>query len=120
MGPAGRLFRCLVLASVLLNLGDAPYVDEIFGDLPLAQSHGVSISVAPDEDTQAPDTARASRAISVTYQLLVSCLAVVGSCGPVLEVVRLADARPTEDFLAFSSLPPGRIDRPPRYDSRSI
>jgi hypothetical protein len=113
MRLSGRLFRYVLLASVLLNLGDAPYIDEIFDNFTAQQSGGSLVLTSYDENTQLPSPGKTSSAVFYGY-LLVSALTLVASHESAAAVVCPAQTLPPEYLFSFSSLPPGRIDRPPR------
>lgn len=116
MGRSGRLFPFLLLASVLLNLGDAPYIDEIFDGFVPHHIDGVMVLRSNDADAQSSGSGKTSPAAFYGYQLLVSGLAVVSFRDPKPAVVYFRQTSLPEYFFSFSSLPPGRIDRPPRRD----
>jgi hypothetical protein len=113
MRLASRVFRLILLLSVVLNLGDAPYLDEIFdAGSPLQQQTAdasIGGSGGASNSPQAPDPTK--HACS-GYELLLHLYGVVH------EVITLATAsgtseRPAQEFLFVALVPRERIDRPP-------
>lgn len=109
MRRPGRLFVLFLLLSVVLNLADWPYIDEIFGCLP----RGV-ISEVVCTHSQAKDAAPAAVAhkVSAGYQLLVG-LHVIPSESPLLFPDPQSDKAMSAAPLVFVSWIPPTVDRPP-------
>ena len=111
MRRPGRLFIQILLLSVVLNLADWPYLDEIFGDVPTGVISEL-LSAKP-ADKGSPGGAPAE--IRAGYQLLVGLQAVAPN------TARLPDAPADEPVasaprLVLSFITRG-IDRPPKPGS---
>lgn len=111
-----RAFRFVLLVSVLLNLGDAPYLDEIFAEESQHQQQSVQVSInggggggGEPSSPQAPDP---SNYACCGYQLLLHLHAMVAEAVTLPVVNATKDLLPQE-FLFVGSAPLDRIDRPP-------
>lgn len=114
MRRPGRLFIQILLLSVVLNLADWPYVDEIFGSVPT----GAISEMLGAQPADKGSAGGASSKVRMGYRLLVGLHAV-----PVAPPVRLPEPQTDKAAVAaprllLSSIPP-RIDRPPTLSSRS-
>lgn len=114
-----RLFRYVLLVSVLLNLGDAPYVDEILDHFVPEQNNSDLVLTSSDGNSELPNSGPSRTAVFFGYQLLLSGVALVAANGRTPSVSRSKQTSAPENRVSFTSLPPGRIDRPPRGDSDS-
>lgn len=111
-GHSFGLFRWFLLLCVVLNLGDAPYVDEIFEDGGGLQSV-LTLATAghADSSSVAADTGKAKRS---PYENLLSNVPLPAEDHPALIFPILAEDVPTSPGFHIS-LPHGsRIERPPR------
>jgi hypothetical protein len=108
---SGRLFHYILLASVLFNLGDAPYLDEIFAEL--EQQRQTALATNADEtDPALPKPAGTPKTAGCGYQLLLSMDAISAE-RMTLPTARTAKVFPQQEFLFLCSVPLDRIDRPP-------
>ena len=109
-----KFFIRILLVSVVLNLADWPYVDEIFGS-----AGPVSELLASSEQVgQVPvrDSGAVSR-VQRGYQLLLGLQAIAQSPLP-LQAPSRDKASPREVAFAHYLIPP-RIDRPPTRSTLS-
>lgn len=106
-----RLFILLLLVSVVLNLADWPYLDEIFGAVPTGVIGELFAAKPPDKGSSGSVPTK----IQTGYQLLVGLQAVPPNALRLPEP--LAD-KPVAGAprLVLFSIPRG-IDRPPKPGS---
>lgn len=111
----GRLFLGILLVSVVLNLADWPYLDEIFGAQPTGVLSEIFGAQPPDKE---PGQAGAHSKVRMGYQLLVSLQAV-----PIEQSIRMLEPQTHKAAVAVPRLLlssfPTEIDRPPTLSSRS-
>ncbi len=109
MRRPGRLFVLFLLLSVVLNLADWPYIDEIFGALPTGE-----ISEVLGTHSHAKDAASAAVAhkVSAGYQLLVGLQAIPSQSAIQLPDPQSDKAAPGVPLMFVSWIPP-TIYRPP-------
>lgn len=113
------LFRWFLLLCVVLNLGDAPYIDEILADMDGQQTLvTAAASAAEHADATSPhnDAGKATRS---PYENLLSNVPM-----PAEDVAPTVFAKPAEavppSAAYFVPVPPGsRIERPPRTGLRT-
>lgn len=118
MRLSARFFRYVVLVSVVLNLGDAPYLDEIFDDLE-QDSQTLSVSYSNDLDPVSPELQDSSKHTGRAFQqLLLSLQALVAE--PLLLPVLTASDVARQEMLFPDSASLDRIDRPPHDDSSVV
>lgn len=113
MRRPGLLLVHIVLVSVVLNLADWPYLDEIFGALPTGAISEIFGAKAPDK-AAAGGTAAKLRA---GYQLLLGLHALPRRQMRLPEPQ--AEAAPASAPRLLLSSIPQRIDRPPAASRRS-
>jgi hypothetical protein len=112
-----RAFRYILLVSVLLNLGDAPYLDEIFSESTQQQEH--SALLADLDDGGADSSKPADKPYGACCgQLLLSLQSVITN-SVVWSTASATQVFPPEAFFFIVPTLSDRIDRPPRRDSRS-
>lgn len=105
--------------SVVLNLGDAPYLDEIFDGLE-QDNQSVSFSRSDAEDPALPNSQDPSRhAYRAFQQLLLSLQAMVTEALS-LPVSTTASEVAQQEILFPDSVSLDRIDRPPHNDSSVV
>jgi hypothetical protein len=108
-------FRCLLLLAVLLNLGDAPYLDEIFAELAPMQT-GLSAASAGDCAKHVLGGRHAHKVRHSGYESLLANVPLIGA-DLTLAVIESADEVPVSAGFFVSSPPHDAIDRPPRTES---
>jgi len=107
-----RLFRVVLLLSVLVNLADAPYLDEIFD----TESQEQRLA---DASTNGPGTSNPSQTPDPVkhpcsgYELLLHLYGVVHD-GLTLQITTVASDRPPEKSVFVPFVLRERIDRPPQ------
>lgn len=106
-----RLIAAFLLLCVSLALGDAPYVDEYLDAFGVQADSAKASGTASDDDV-APSTA----SIKLCQNLLVlSCT----SDGIPATAVRYASPFARAGTVAYSSIVPRRLDRPPTRPSQA-
>lgn len=108
---ARALFIRVLLLSVLLNLADWPYLDEIFGAVPTGVISELFAAKSPDKGS--PDGAPAK--MRAGYQLLVGLQAVPPNAVRLPEAPADKPVASVPRFVLFSI--PRDIDRPPKPGS---
>jgi len=98
---------------VLLNLGDAPYLDEILSDSTQQQEHGGLLADLDDGGTNPSKPADSPGGACCAYQLLLSLQGVTSNSVPWTSA-GATEVFPPEEFLFIVSTLSDRIDRPPR------
>src|SRR4249919_3845909 len=91
------LFHYILLASVLFNLGDAPYLDEIFGELEQQRQTALATN-ADDIDPTLPKPASTPKTASCGYQLLLS-LDAISAERMTLPTASTTKVFPQQEFL---------------------
>jgi hypothetical protein len=105
-----RIITCVLLVSLVLNMGDWPYVDEILSGVATHQSG----TAGDASDNGEPDTSKPATSAQSSlseYQKLAHMAGIPGSMLPAHVIMK-------RDFTAHDavfppSLFPDRVDRPP-------
>ncbi len=114
MKPCRRLFAIVLLAGVILHLGDWPYVDEILGAAgPVDQAVGIHVATA-----QPPSRTHTGHKLNpdIGYEMLLLMYAAPAPW-PSVDETAGDKAQPALRRLLGSALP-SRIDRPPTVAAR--
>jgi hypothetical protein len=119
MRLSARFFRYIVLVSVVLNLGDAPYLDEIFDDLQ-QDKQGVSASYSDAADPALPVPQDSSKHTCHGFQRLLLSLQAVVAEAPSLPILTIASEVARQEVLFPDSVSLDRIDRPPHGHSTVV
>lgn len=109
------LFLRLLLLCVMLNLGDAPYVDELMADM--SQDIAVAAQLANDATPSkaSKDTANSSKTKRSIYEDLLALVAMPMQEAPAVDVVEPRQSLPAMVVLLPLSAHPSSIERPPRF-----
>jgi hypothetical protein len=110
-----RVFRVILLVSVLLNLGDAPYLDEIF-DAQSQQQQTADASMLAGGTPNSPQAPDPAKHVCSGYELLLHLYGVVHDGMP-LPAPIAASERPPQKFSFVAFALRERIDRPPQDSS---
>lgn len=109
-----RLFRVILLVSVLLNLGDAPYLDEILDAESQHQHQSTGVSVTGSGTSNSPQAPDPVKHVCSAYELLLHLYGVVHD-GLSMSAPIAVSERPPEKFFFPPSALRERIDRPPQH-----
>ena len=115
------IFHTILTVSLVLNLVDAPYVDEILEALNQQSPSIAQIQAVTESDgTDQAYLLKADQdSLSLYTQLLANNLPLVTDHQPPVMEALIGGAPPTAVESAIALTPTGRIERPPRH-TRSI
>ncbi|MDE2419210.1 MAG: hypothetical protein KGN32_15520 [Burkholderiales bacterium] len=105
----------LLLLSVVLNLGDAPYVDELIEEMSQASTTSVQIAASGDQ-AQDPHAQVVTKSYSSIYDELLANVPMPQQEAQPVSLAKLSGEKP-ETVAPRPSCPPlSSIDKPPRYE----
>lgn len=106
------LFRYFLLLCVMLNLGDAPYIDEIFAETNLP----VNVSIADSQQGAQADPQNAEHPVLAQHSVYENLLANVPLPTREINLALQQTSQETPPASAFylPSPPCSRLERPPR------
>jgi hypothetical protein len=109
------LFMHLLLLCVMLNLGDAPYVDELMAEM--SQDTAVAAQLAnnatPSKSSQ--ETVDQTKAKHSVYEDLLALVAMPMQEAPAVDVVEPRQSLPAMVVSLSLSAHPSSIEKPPRF-----
>lgn len=105
----------LLLLSVVLNLGDAPYVDELIEEMSQASTTSVQIAASGDQ-AQDPHAQVVTKSYSSIYDELLANVPMPQQEAQPVSLAKLSGENPETVASRLPCPPLSSIDKPPRYE----